>query len=71
VGPGQEIAVGVNKFVEDTAETTDILRVDPESERQQVTGKWTCPHRTERPPVSAGLGGMQIETICRYKLPPS
>jgi hypothetical protein len=30
--------------------------------------KWTCPHRTERPPVSAGLDGMQIETIYRYKL---
>ena len=31
--------------------------------------KWTCPYRTGRPPVSAGLDGMQIETICRYKLP--
>jgi len=31
--------------------------------------KWTCPHRTGRPPVSAGWNGMQIETICRYKLP--
>src|SRR5450631_4936485 len=26
---GQDIVVGVNKFVEDTAEVTDILRVDP------------------------------------------
>jgi methylmalonyl-CoA mutase N-terminal domain/subunit len=33
---GQDIVVGVNKFVEDTAEVTDILRVDPESERRQV-----------------------------------
>ena len=32
----QDIVVGVNKFVEDTLEVTDILRVDPESEREQV-----------------------------------
>jgi methylmalonyl-CoA mutase N-terminal domain/subunit len=33
---GQDIVVGVNKFVEDSAEVPDILRVDPESEREQV-----------------------------------
>jgi methylmalonyl-CoA mutase N-terminal domain/subunit len=33
---GQDIVVGVNKFVEDTAEVTDLLRVDPETERAQV-----------------------------------
>jgi methylmalonyl-CoA mutase, N-terminal domain len=33
---GQDIVVGVNKFVEDTPEMPDILRVDPESEREQV-----------------------------------
>ncbi len=32
----QDIVVGVNKFVEDTPEVTDILRVDPESERHQL-----------------------------------
>jgi methylmalonyl-CoA mutase, N-terminal domain len=32
----QDIVVGVNKFVEDTPEVPDILRVDPESERAQV-----------------------------------
>jgi methylmalonyl-CoA mutase N-terminal domain/subunit len=32
----QDIVVGVNKFVEDSPEIPDILRVDPESERQQV-----------------------------------
>src|ERR1700744_3351442 len=31
-----DIVVGVNKFVEDTPEVPDILRVDPESEREQV-----------------------------------
>ena len=32
----QDIVVGVNKFVDDSVEVTDILRVDPESERFQV-----------------------------------
>ncbi len=32
----QDIVVGVNKFVEDDIEITDILRVDPESEREQL-----------------------------------
>ena len=33
---GQDVVVGVNKFVEDDPEVPDILRVDPDSERQQV-----------------------------------
>jgi methylmalonyl-CoA mutase N-terminal domain/subunit len=33
---GQDIVVGVNKYVEDDIEIEDILRVDPESESQQV-----------------------------------
>jgi methylmalonyl-CoA mutase N-terminal domain/subunit len=34
---GQDVVVGVNKFVDDKeVEVPDILRVDPESERQQV-----------------------------------
>jgi methylmalonyl-CoA mutase N-terminal domain/subunit len=33
---GQDVVVGVNKFVEDSPEVPDILRVDPESERRQV-----------------------------------
>ena len=32
----QDIVVGVNKYVEDDIEIEDILRVDPESERQQL-----------------------------------
>jgi methylmalonyl-CoA mutase N-terminal domain/subunit len=32
----QDVVVGVNKFVEDDPEVPDILRVDPESEREQV-----------------------------------
>ncbi len=33
---GQDVVVGVNKFVTESPEVPDILRVDPESERQQV-----------------------------------
>jgi methylmalonyl-CoA mutase N-terminal domain/subunit len=34
----QDIVVGVNKYVTEEIEDVDILRVDPESERQQVEG---------------------------------
>jgi len=33
---GQDIVVGVNKYVEEDIEVPDLLRVDPESEREQV-----------------------------------
>jgi methylmalonyl-CoA mutase N-terminal domain/subunit len=33
---GQDIVVGVNKYEEDDVEVPDLLRVDPESEHQQV-----------------------------------
>jgi methylmalonyl-CoA mutase N-terminal domain/subunit len=33
---GQDVVVGVNRFVEDSIEVTDILRVDPQSEHDQV-----------------------------------
>ncbi len=32
----QDIVVGVNKFIDDSVEVTDILRVDPDSERLQL-----------------------------------
>ena len=32
---GQDIVVGVNKYVTDTVDDVDILKVDPESERRQ------------------------------------
>ena len=40
----QDIVVGVNKFVEDTPEVADILRVDPESEH----GRWPGSRRSSR-----------------------
>ncbi len=33
---GQDVVVGVNEYVEDELEVPDLLRVDPESERDQV-----------------------------------
>jgi methylmalonyl-CoA mutase, N-terminal domain len=33
---GQDVVVGVNKYVEEEAEVEDILRVDPDAERAQV-----------------------------------
>ena len=33
---GQDVVVGVNAYQEDSLEVPDLLRVDPESERQQV-----------------------------------
>src|SRR5262245_18720594 len=33
---GQDIVVGVNKFVTDQVDDIDILKVDPESERRQL-----------------------------------
>jgi methylmalonyl-CoA mutase N-terminal domain/subunit len=33
---GQDVVVGVNKYVEEQIDIEDILRVDPESERQQL-----------------------------------
>jgi methylmalonyl-CoA mutase, N-terminal domain len=33
---GQDVVVGVNRYVEDDVEVPDLLRVDPESERLQV-----------------------------------
>src|SRR6478609_5861113 len=33
---GQDVVVGVNRYVEDDVEVPDLLRVDPDSERQQL-----------------------------------
>jgi methylmalonyl-CoA mutase, N-terminal domain len=33
---GQDVVVGVNKYEEESLEVPDLLRVDPESEREQV-----------------------------------
>jgi methylmalonyl-CoA mutase N-terminal domain/subunit len=56
---GQDIVVGVNKFVEDTAEVTDILRVDPESERQQVARLKTFKANRDADMVQRRLEGIR------------
>ncbi|MBU6338030.1 MAG: methylmalonyl-CoA mutase, partial [Acidobacteria bacterium] len=33
---GQDVVVGVNEYVEEELEVPDLLRVDPESEREQL-----------------------------------
>jgi methylmalonyl-CoA mutase, N-terminal domain len=33
---GQDVVVGVNQYIEDSAEVPDLLRVDPQSEREQL-----------------------------------
>ncbi len=56
---GQDIVVGVNKFVEDTAEVTNILRVDPESERQQVARLKTFKANRDAEVVQRRLEGIR------------
>ena len=43
---GQDIIVGVNRFVTDTIDDVDILKVDPEAERRQV--KRLAEHKSSR-----------------------
>ncbi len=43
---GQDIIVGVNKFVTDTIDDVDILKVDPEAEQRQV--KRLAKHKASR-----------------------
>ncbi len=52
---GQDIIVGVNKFVTDTIDDVDILKVDPEAERRQV--ERLAEHKSSRDQraVEAGL----------------
>jgi methylmalonyl-CoA mutase, N-terminal domain len=51
----QDIVVGVNKFVEDALEIPDILRVDPESEREQVARLSAFKSKRDAELVSARL----------------
>jgi methylmalonyl-CoA mutase N-terminal domain/subunit len=57
---GQDIVVGVNKFVEDDPEVPDILRVDPESEREQVERLQTFKADRDVPLVRRRLEAIRI-----------
>jgi methylmalonyl-CoA mutase N-terminal domain/subunit len=52
---GQDIVVGVNAFEEDDIEVPDLLRVDPESEREQVARLAEFKANRDRPLVERRL----------------
>ncbi len=52
---GQDIIVGVNKFVTDQVDDVDILRVDPEAERRQLARLKTFKESRDQAEVEARL----------------
>jgi methylmalonyl-CoA mutase N-terminal domain/subunit len=52
---GQDIIVGVNKFVTDQVDDVDILKVDPESEQRQLARLKTFKERRDQAAVDAKL----------------
>src|SRR5688500_15458148 len=53
---GQDIVVGVNKYVTDTVDDVDILRVDPESEQRQLERLAGFKANRDQEAVKKGLG---------------
>jgi methylmalonyl-CoA mutase N-terminal domain/subunit len=56
---GQDIVVGVNKFVTDQVDDVDILKVDPESERRQLARLAAFKERRQAAEVDAKLAALQ------------
>jgi methylmalonyl-CoA mutase N-terminal domain/subunit len=56
---GQDIVVGVNKYVTDQVDDVDILRVDPESERRQLTRLAAFKERRDQAGVEERLDGLR------------
>jgi methylmalonyl-CoA mutase N-terminal domain/subunit len=52
---GQDIIVGVNKFVTDQVDDVDILKVDPEAEQRQLTRLRTFKESRDQAGVEEGL----------------
>jgi methylmalonyl-CoA mutase N-terminal domain/subunit len=52
---GQDIVVGVNKYVTETVDDVDILRVDPESERRQLERLTRFKAARDQEAVTSGL----------------
>ena len=52
---GQDIIVGVNKYVTDVVDDVDILRVDPESEERQLERLAKFKANRDQSAVDAGL----------------
>ena len=59
VESGERVIVGVNRFVEDSREEVELLRIDPESERRQI--ERTARVRAERsaPDAEAALAAVR------------
>jgi methylmalonyl-CoA mutase N-terminal domain/subunit len=56
---GQDIVVGVNKYVTDQVDDVDILRVDPESERRQLVRLEAFKQARDRVSVEAKLEALR------------
>jgi methylmalonyl-CoA mutase N-terminal domain/subunit len=56
---GQDIIVGVNKFVTDQVDDVDILKVDPESEQRQLARLKAFKERRDQAAVDAKLEGLR------------
>jgi methylmalonyl-CoA mutase N-terminal domain/subunit len=56
---GQDIIVGVNKFVTDQIDDVDILKVDPESEQRQLTRLKAFKENRDQADVAAKLEGLR------------
>jgi methylmalonyl-CoA mutase N-terminal domain/subunit len=56
---GQDVIVGVNKFVTDQVDDVDILRVDPEAEQRQLARLKTFKESRDKAAVDAKLVALQ------------
>ena len=56
---GQDIIVGVNKYVTDTVDDVDILRVDPESEQKQLARLAKFKENRDQEKVAARLDDLR------------
>ncbi len=56
---GQDIIVGVNKFVTDQVDDVDILKVDPESEQRQLARLKAFKERRDQAAVDAKLDALR------------
>ena len=56
---GQDVIVGVNKFVTDQVDDVDILRVDPESEQRQLARLKTFKESRDQAAVDARLDSLR------------
>ena len=63
VETGERVIVGVNRYVEDEAETVELHRLDPESERRQI--ERTQRVRAERDAQRAGAALAEVRGVAQ------